>query len=698
MSHMKRMMYSLSTAALAFAFLFAFSGGVRADEGMWTYSHPPLKLLKKRYGFTPSQAWLDHLRLASVGIGGGSGSFVSPNGLILTNHHVARMYLQQLSTPQHNYVQDGFYAKTQGDEMKVPGAMVEVLRSMKDVTKQVNAAVKKGASPAQAQKARDAEIAKIENQCKKETGLRGRVIRMYGGARYMLYRYKEYTDVRIVMAPEEEAAYFGGDSDNFFYPRYDLDFSFLRVYENGKPAHTPDYLKIDPNGVTDGMPIFVSGHPGKTDRLDTLAQLKYFRDVSYPAELAELKGLDKALTDYAGLGPKQAQETQSIIFFIHNGIKAITGEYNGLKNPELMAEKARREKKLRDAVRNDPKLRHYEDAWKQVEGTVAWQRKHFKEIMYEGIMPDGYGVVGAAMRVLRYSEEIQKPDADRLSGYHDAQIQGLMRRLKAKRPYHKGLDEAWLAYGLTRMRDGLGANNSYVKKLLDGMSPAARAHEVISETKLNEASFRASLLKDKGAAVKTTKDPLIAFVRIMDPTLRRLRKEVRDNVSAVEEHALTQIAKAQFAVYGNDVYPDATGTLRLAFGTVKGYAFDTSLVPYKTTFYGLYNRAYSFDNKGEFRLSKMEEAKYGKIDLKTPMDFVCTADITGGNSGSPVVDKSGKLVGLVFDGNPQMNPNTFVYSEKVARCVAVDTPAIMEALNKIYDAPRVANELLSAAK
>jgi len=698
MTHQRNVLRSLAALAVAAACAFGLSTASRADEGMWTYSHPPTKLIQKRYGFTPSQAWLDHLRLSSVRIGGGSGSFVSPEGLILTNHHVARMYLQQLSTPEHNYVDDGFYAKTEAQELRVPGAMIEVLTSMKDVTGDVDSAVKTGDTAAQAQQAREAKIAELEKACREGTGLRGDVVKLYGGARYMLYRYKEYTDVRIVMAPEEKAAYFGGDADNFYYPRYDLDFSFLRVYENGKPAHTPEYLKLDPAGVTDGMPIFVSGHPGRTDRLDTLAQLEFLRDVSYPALLDRLKGMDSVLTAYSHKGAREAQEAQSYIFFVHNSIKALTGEYEGLRDPALTAEKARQEKNLRAAVAGNPKLAHYENAWKQIEKSVAWERDHFKEITYEGRAPGAYGLSGVALRILRYSEEVNKPDGQRLNGYHDAQIPGFMRRLKAARPYYKGMDAALLAHDLTVLRDKLGAGNAFVKALLDGKTPARRAEEVMGGTRLDDASYRASLLVNKGSAVKSCKDPLIAFVRLMDPTLRRVDRAVKDHVEAVVQPALTQIANAQFAVYGDDVYPDATGTLRLAFGVVKGYAFDTSEVPYKTTFYGLYNRAYSFDNKGDFQLSKMEELRRDQLDLKTPMDFVCTGDITGGNSGSPIVDREGKLVGLVFDGNPQSNPNTFVYSEKVARCVAVDTPAILQALNKLYGASRVAGELTAAAR
>lgn len=693
-----RPMRGLALAALAAACTVFLSTAPRADEGMWTYDHPPLKLIQKRYGFTPTQAWLDHLRLASCNIGGGSGSFVSPDGLILTNHHVARGYLQELSTPEHDYVRDGFYAKTPADELKAPGAMIRVLQSMQDVTAEVDASAKADMAPAQAQKARDAAIARIEKECHEKTGLRGEVVTLYGGARYVLYRYKEFTDVRVVMAPEMQAAYFGGDADNFYYPRFDLDFSFLRVYENGKPASTPDYIKMDPAGVTDGMPVFVSGHPGRTDRLDTLAQLTYLRDVSYPAILEQLAGMDRALSAYSGKGSKQAQEAQSMLFYVHNSIKALTGEYDGLKDPDLMADKARQENALREAVAKNPDRKQFEMAWTQVEKVTAWERAHFNEIMYESRVPDAYGLAGTALGILRYAEEVKKPDAERLDGYHDAQIPGLLRRLKAPRPYYKGMDEAMLSHELAVLEAKLGASAPYVKTLLAGRTPDQRANDVMEGTRLEDAEFRLSLLKDDGMAVKASTDPLISFVRLMDPTLRRLQQALKDNVEAVVQPALGEIAKAQFAVYGDTVYPDATGTLRLAFGTVAGYPFDTTEVPYKTTFYGLYDRAYAFDNKGDFQLSKMEEARLGRLDLKTPMDFVCAADITGGNSGSPIVDKEGRLVGLVFDGNPQSNPNTFVYSEKVARCVAVDSPAILEALTKLYDAPRVLQELQGAAK
>ncbi|MGA9752725.1 MAG: S46 family peptidase [Acidobacteriota bacterium] len=665
---------------------------------MWTYDHPPLQLLQKEFGFTPTQAWLDHLRLASVGIGGASGSFVSPDGLILTNHHVARAYLQQISTPGHNYVRDGFYAKRRSQELRLPGAVARVLVSLQDVTPLVDAAAKSGSSPAQALQAREAAIAGVERQCMERTGLRGEVVALFGGARYVLYRYKEYTDVRVVMAPEEKAAYFGGDADNFGYPRYDLDFAFLRAYQDGRPARTPDYLRIDPAGVGEGMPVFVSGNPAHTHRLATLAQLTYFRDLSYPAAAEDLAGTDKILTAYSGEGPRQAEETQSALFFLHNRLKVIRGELRGLEDPELMAEKARAGRALREAIAQRPDLKHCEQAWQQVRRAVQWQRDHFDEITYEGRVPDSTGLTGTALDILRYAEEVRRPDSDRLAGYHESQIPALLDNLEAPHSYSRALDEPLLAHALTVLRDKVGAADPYVKALLAGESPERRARELLGGTRLDDEAFRVSLLRNGGAAVRGCKDPLLSFARLLDPALRNIDAALRKNVEEVVQPALDEIARAQFALRGDALYPDATGTLRLAFGRVEGYSFDTTEVPFQTTFYGLYDRAYSFDDKGDFQLSETEAARRGQLALKTPLDFVCTADITGGNSGSPVVDEGGKLVGLVFDGNAPNIPNAFVHAQGNARCVAVDAPAIVQALTRLYDATRLVQELRQASE
>lgn len=686
-----------AAALLAAAIVLAGSIGIWADEGMWTYDHPPLKQIEERYGFKPSQEWLDHLRLSSVDMYA-SGSFVSPDGLMLTNHHVALFSLQRLSTPEHNYVRDGFYARTQAEEAPIPGMTVKVLVSMEDVTARVLGAAKPGASPAEAKAKQDAETAAIEAECLKKTGLQGDVVSLFGGAKRVLYRYKEYSDVRLVFAPELQAAFFGGDYDNFTYPRYDFDVAFMRAYENGKPAKVGDYLKVNPKGAADGDLVFVSGHPGKTDRLQPFSALVYYRDVTYPHMLERLRHMSDLLTAYSAKGPEEARRARTNLYFIANSLKAREGEYRGLKDPELMQKKVAAEHALRMAVMKDEKLKEkYGSAWDDLESAYAWAKDHENERLYRMGMPGGRGL-GMALTLVRYPVEMAKPDADRLRGFHDAELEDTLRFLKAPSPFHADLEEILLADDLEAIAKAFGPEDPYVKALLQGKTPAEAAKAALAGTRLGDAAFRRELLANKGKAVAKCADPLLDLARRADPFLRETQRAFRDHLDAVEDEGLRRIAEAQFAVYGEDAYPDATGTLRLSFGKVAGYPFATTLVPPFTTFYGLYDRAYSFGNKGDFELAPKEAAGRDKLDLATPFNFVCTADITGGNSGSPVVDREGRLVGLVFDGNMESHPNTFLYDEKEARCVAVDIRGILEGLDKLYGARPLVQEMLDGAK
>lgn len=672
---------------------------LRADEGMWLYERPPLEVLKERHGFEPPPGWMDHLRLSSVNVYA-SASFVSPDGLILTNHHVALSSVQRLSTPEHNYVRDGFYAATPEAEIPIPGLSVKILVSMEDVTERVEAAAAVASSPQQALKRREAAMAAVEAECRKTTGLKGEVVALFGGARYHLYRYREYTDLRLVFAPELQAAFFGGDSDNFTYPRYDLDFAFLRAYENGKPARVDHYLKINPAGAKEGDLVFVSGHPGRTDRLATVDALRYYRDVLFPRRLEDLRQREALLSAYSERGAEETRRARTYLYFLANSKKALEGEFAGLNDPALMEKKRRAEENLRGAVQADPSLAaRFASAWSDLERAYAWAREHEKERRFLNQIPGGAwgSLPGAAMSLVMLDLETKRPDADRLPGYHEAELPDLLRNLKAPKPYYKDMEELLLAADLTRIREGLGDDHPYVQALLGGREPEVVARELIQSTRLDSKEFRASLLEKKGKALATSKDPLLLFARKAEPFLRANRLAFQENVEAVEEEAYTRIAQAGFAVYGERTYPDATGTLRLAFGVVSGYPFATTLVPPFTTFYGLYDRAYSFGHRGEFVLTPRERERRDRIRMETPLNFVCTADITGGNSGSPVVDRQGRLVGLVFDGNAQSHPNTFVYDEAQARCVAVDIRGILEALDKLYDAHPLMEELVKAA-
>ena len=671
--------------------LFVVAG--LADEGMWTFDNPPVKQLKERYGFTPTQEWLDHVRLASVRfMDGGSGSFVSPNGLVLTNHHVAMGQLQKISTAEKDYVATGFYAATPAEELKCPDLEVNVLISMEDVTQRVQSAVKEGMSEAEALKARRAEIAKIEKESLDKTGLRSNVISLYHGGEYWLYRYKKYTDVRLVMAPERQAAYFGGDSDNFTYPRYDLDMAFFRVYENGKPIKSEHYLKWNSKGAGENELVFVSGNPGSSDRLFTYAQLEFQRDVRYPMILKYIKKRLEILYEYRERGQEQERRALFHIFGLENAKKALTGELRGLLDKNLMAKRKKDEEEFRKLIANNPEWQKlYGDAWDVIAKTIKKSAEKTKEQFYRHLR--GSRMASFAATIVRYVAEVQKPDAERLPGYHDSQLNELRFYLFSPAPIYKDLEEATLAGTLQMSLEELGPDDEFIKIVLNGRSPEEVAKDLINGSKLDDVEFRKSLIEGGEKAVKKCKDPLIVLARKLDPIWRKSEKWFRENVESVLTQASEKIAKARFVVYGKSVYPDATFTLRLAYGAVKGYPMNGTKAPYKTTLYGLYDRALSFDQKGEYVLPQRFWDRQHTLNLATPVNFVSTCDIIGGNSGSPVINKNAELVGVIFDGNIESLSGRFIYDEEKNRAVAVHSAYIIEALRKLYDAGKLADEI-----
>jgi hypothetical protein len=676
-------------------YFICFSVNVKSapDEGMWTFDNPPTKQLQEKYGFTPTQEWLDHVRLASVRfMDGGSGSFVSPNGLVLTNHHVAMGQLQKISTAEKNYVAEGFYAATLDQEIKSPDLEVNVLISMEDVTKEVMKAIKTGMSDAEALKARDAAIAEIEKKSLKKTGLRSNVASLYHGGEYWLYRYKKYTDVRLVIAPERQAAYFGGDFDNFTYPRYDLDFAFFRVYENGKPIKSENYLKWNAKGVQENELVFVSGNPGSTDRLYTYARLEFQRDFQYPMILNYIEKRLQILHEYSNKGEEQARRALGQIFGLENGKKALTGEYNGLLDEDLMAKRKKIEDDFRKLVVSNPEWqKNYGDAWDVIAKTIEQNRKIAKHQFYRRLI--GSRLASAAMTIVRYVVEVKKNDADRLPGYHDSELEELKFKLFSPAPIYKDLEKATLEGTLKMSIQELGMNEEFFQKVLKGSSPDDVVKELIDGTKLNDPAVRKSLIDGGEKAVNESNDPLIVLARELDPMMREREKWNRDNIESVLTAASEKIARARFAVYGKTTYPDATFTLRLSYGTVKGYPMNGTIAPYKTTLYGLYDRSLSFDKKGDFVLSQRFWDRKDKLDLATPVNFVSTCDIIGGNSGSPVINKSGELVGLIFDGNIESLPGRFVFDIEKNRAVSVHGAYIIEALRNLYDAGKLVEEL-----
>jgi len=687
---MKRLILLASGVMLTLAALHA---PIQAEEGMWTFDNPPTKLVQDKYNFAITQQWLDHVRLSSVRLNdGGSGSFVSPTGLLLTNHHVALGQLQKNSTPEHDYVKSGFYARTSSEEIKSPDLEVNVLVSMENVTARVQEALKGTRSTEQEFAKRKDVIAAIERESLEKTGFRSDVVTLYQGGEYWLYRYKKYTDVRIVFAPEQQIAFFGGDPDNFTYPRYDLDFALFRVYENGQPIQSSNYLKWNPKGAADSELVFVSGHPGSTQRLDTLAQLEAERDLYEPATLKILHSRIDTLKKYSATGPEASRRAMAQIFSLENSLKAYEGREKGLQDKRVMDAKRSDEAKFKAQVAANSQWKAaYGNAWDQIAAAEKKAQTRFKEQYFHGL---NSSLAGLAQQIVQYVAEIKKPDGERLAGYHESQLESLRLSLFSPAPIYPDMEIARITGALELDLAEAGPNDPWVKMVLNGKSPREVATELVSGSKLTDPELRKKLVEGGESAVAASTDSMIVLARKLDPVRRELTKWLEDNVQSVEQRAGEQLGKARFAAFGKSTYPDATFTLRLSYGQVKGYPMNGTIAPPMTTMYGLYDRSASFGNTGAFELPQRYVDGRTKLDLSTPFNFVSSNDIIGGNSGSPVVNKNGEIVGLIFDGNIESLVGDFVYEGETNRAVAVHTAAITEALRKIYGADALANELL----
>jgi hypothetical protein len=672
-------MYALrpfySSAILAAAGTLLFAPAIRADEGMWTFDNPPLKPLQEKYHFTPTQQWLDHIRLSSVRLNdGGSGSFVSPHGLLLTNHHVARGQLQKNSSAEHDYLRDGIYASTSEQEMKSPDLEVNVLVSMENVTPRIMEAQQKAKTPEEQFAARKAAVAEIERESQQKTGFRSDVVTLYQGGEYWLYRYKKYTDVRLVFAPEQQIAFFGGDPDNFTYPRYDLDMALFRVYENGKPIDSKDYLKWNAAGAGEDELVFVSGHPGSTSRLDTMAQLEFLRDVGMPNTLKLLRSRAAALERYSAMGAEQARQAASQIFFIQNSLKADEGVVRGLLDARIIAKKRAEEAEFRATVMARPEwAAAFGGAWEAIAGAEKKLESRSGQRYFHGMDSQ---LATLAMNIVQYVAEIRKPDGERLRGFHEAELDSLKFRLFSPAPIYPGMEAARLAAALELDLAELGPGDGFLQMVLDGRSPREAASALVNGTRLADPALRRKLVDGGEAAVAASDDPMIVLARKLDPARRELIHWIEDNVQSVEQHAGEQLGRARFAAYGKTAYPDATFTLRLSYGQAQGYAMNGTKAPYKTTFYGLYDRATSFGFQGPFALPSRYAENRDKLNLATAFDFVTSNDVVGGNSGSPVINRNGEIVGLVFDGDIESLVGDFVYDGATNRTVAVHTAAI----------------------
>ncbi len=682
--------------SILLACIFASTTLATADEGMWLYNAPPKDKIKAKYGFELTQQWLDHVRLGSVRFNnGGSGSFVSPDGLTFTNHHVGAGCVQQLSTEGKDYIKTGFYAKTQAEEAKCPNLELNQLVGIEDVTDKINAGMKSSMSAAEAGTAQRAAMSQVEKDCATSTGLRCDVVVFYSGQVYNLYKYKKYTDVRLVFAPEFGIAFFGGDPDNFTYPRYDLDITFFRVYENDKPAHIDNYLKWSPTGVKEGDLIFVSGHPGNTGRLLTMAQLEFLRDVQYPAALKLFARRIALLQDFSKQSEENARIAQEEIFGLQNSQKAITGYQSGLTDKSIMDQKAADEAKLRAAFKADPKNAGASDPWEEISQAIQTQKSIYANLSYLDRLRGFASRLPQMARILvRAADEKPKPNAERMREFRDSALASLEQQLFSTEPVYKNLDVVLLTDSLTEMQDALGKDNPDVQKVLQGKTPAEAAKDMISDTKLDDVAVRKQLYEGGKAAIDASTDPLIVAMRAIDPDARAARKEFDDKVDSVVRRDGATIAKARFAQSGFTQPPDATFTLRLSYGAVKGYQENGKAIPFATDMGGAYKHAEEHGSQPPYNLPDSWLKAKTSLNLKTPFNFVSTADIIGGNSGSPTVNKKGEVVGIIFDGNIESLPWNFAYNDVQARAVSVDSRGIQEALRKIYGATSLADELL----
>src|SRR3954447_3697191 len=670
-----------------------------ADEGMWPFNNVPRAEIKKKYGFEVTDEWLKKVQMASVRFNnGGSGSFVSPNGLVLTNYHIVEDIVGEVSTPEKDLAKEGFVARTRADEIKAPSLELNVLQSIEDVTSRVNGAVKDGMTDAEAFAARRAETAAIEAESTKATGFRSDVIPLYQGGQYNLYRYKKYTDVRLVFVPEFQAAFFGGDPDNFNFPRFNIDMALVRVYENGQPVKPESYFKWSTAGIKEGNLVFVTGNPGSTSRLDTVAHLEQLRDTSIPIILRLLERREAVLKKYMAMGDEQTRQAQNELNSVQNSLKVYRGQLKGLKDPALIARKQKEEQSLRKAIAENPeRQKMYGAAWDAIAKAHQTYPSYIKDRrIFEQLGGFNSELFYFARTLVRLADESQKPNAQRLPEYTDTRRASLELALFSPAPIHEDFEELKLTDSLGFMVELLGADNALVKQVLAGKTPEARAKEMIEGTKLGDVAVRKELAAGGKAAIDASTDPMIVVARMIDAKAREVRKRYESEVTGVERSNYAKIARALFETEGTKLYPDATFTLRLSYGAVEGYMENGQKVPPFTTLGGLFARSDSFKHEFPYNLPERWTEKKSALNLNTPFNFVSTNDIIGGNSGSPTINQNGELVGLIFDGNIQSLVGDFMYDPSVNRAISVDSRGMLEVLKKVFGANEIVAELTAS--
>ena len=694
----------LAPLLLAAALVFP-AAPVFADEGMWTFNDFPAARVQARYGFLPTQPWLDHLRLASLRLAGGcSASIVSPEGLVMTNHHCARRCVETLAgLAKKDYEHAGFQARSAREEVRCPDVEANQLTDISDVTARVTAATQ-GLAPAEFARAQRVAMSAIEKQCATSDELRCEVVTLFRGGRYDLYRYRRLQDVRLVFAPEAAIAFFGGDPDNFMFPRYDLDVTFLRLYgADGRPLQTPDYLAWSSGTLKEGDLTFVAGNPGNTSRGYTVSQLEDERDFRLPKSMnhaAELRGF---VTAYQARGPEQKRHSQTLLFGIENQLKVLKGHHEALADKAFYGQLAAKEQDFRARVEADPALApKYAQVWPRIAAIVQKQQADRKayDALERGMVSD---LFDAARKLVRYAAELPKPNGERLREYSDARLPQLRQGLMAERPMYAELEIATLGWSLAKLREDLGPDHPLFRRVFGNRSAQQVAQAAVEGSRLGElradasgnaiGGYRKTLFDGGAAAIEAARDPMLELARALDGDARAARKRVETEVDGPLRQEQERLADARLAAYRERGYPDATFTPRVSYGSVSGFVEGSAAVAPFTLMAGAFERHTGAE---PFALPASWLAAKSRLDLQTPMNFVTTNDIIGGNSGSPMVDRHGEIVGLVFDGNIHSLGGDYGFDEAVNRTVAVHSAALIEALDKVYGAGRLVAEIAAA--
>jgi hypothetical protein len=666
---------------------------LHADEGMWLFNRFPSTDVARRHRFNVTPDFLQHLQKSAVRFNnGGTGSFVSSEGLLFTNHHVGADCIQKVSSSEADYMKNGFLAQSRAEEKRCPDLEVNVLLEIEDVTNKVTEAIPDTAPDAEANRLRKARMSELEKACATATGRRCDVVTLFSGAQYHLYQYKKYTDVRLVFAPEFDAAFFGGDPENFTYPRHCLDAAFFRAYEDGAPAKVEHWFKWSKTGVREGELVFVPGNPGSTGRLMTVAELEFTGSVAYPLMLRRLKSMIDSLETYMKQGEEERRVGSENLFGQQNSFKAVSGFQRGLEDKSLMNQKRKDERNLRRAIERDRQQKaRFGKLWSDLDATYSNLKGFYpRYYMFESGATRGSTLLGLARSIYRYSVETKKPNDQRLREFTETALPAREQAMYSPAPVTPSMEIAVLADYFTFLGRELGYDDPTVKALLDGRTPLAAARHAVETTRIIIVEERRRLAGDPAAAAASD-DGMIRLARVLDAPARELRKRYEDEVESVVTRAAAQIAQARFAISGGNAYPDATFTLRVAFGPVKGYRnAQGRRIPWAT---GLAGKFAKGGEQDPYRIPSSWLKAKDQLRLSTPYNFVSTADTHGGNSGSATVNRQGEVVGILFDGNIEGLPNRFVYTDRMARSVHVASQAVIETLEKVYSAKPLLSEL-----